>query len=85
MRLHRFYDVEQFRKPSPATLARRAVIAAEMARVAKAAESHLPADERRQIFDLRELRRAATECAVACAVAAPVAVGVVFWQLTQIY
>lgn len=91
MKLHTLAAIcaDTLRPLSPSDLrkrdARRAQIKAEMARVAKSSEACLPPDQQRQVIDLRELRRAATECAVACAVATPVAVGVVFWQMTQIY
>ena len=53
---------------------RRAQIQNEMARVAKASESELPDDERRQVIDVRAGIAACREMAVACACAAPVAV-----------
>jgi hypothetical protein len=65
-----------------ARAARRAQIDAEMRRVAKASERELPAEDRRQIIDLAELRRASLECAVACACAAPVAVAYVLVRFT---
>jgi hypothetical protein len=64
-----------------ARAARRAKIEADMARVAKASERDLPADERRQVIDLRELGRASLECVVACACAAPVAVTYILVQI----
>jgi hypothetical protein len=64
---------------SPAQLARREAIAAEMERVAKASESELPADERRMVIDVREGFAALAECGIACACAAPVAFGLVIY------
>ena len=58
-----------------ARAARRAKIEADMRAVAKASERNLPPDERRQVIDLAELRRASTECVVACLCAAPLACG----------
>jgi hypothetical protein len=66
-----------------ARAARRAAIAAEMARVAKASESALPSDERRSVLDVREGVAAMAECAIACAIAAPVACAIVFYQLSH--
>lgn len=43
--------------------------------VAKASEAHLPADERRQIIDLSELRAVAVECAYVFPFAALATVG----------
>ena len=48
MRLMRFHDADSL--VSTARLARRVQIAKEMARVAKASEAELPADERRQVI-----------------------------------
>jgi hypothetical protein len=58
------FDPDTLKPLSPAQLARREHIAAEMARVAKASEAELAADERRQVIDLAELREMAYECAV---------------------
>ena len=61
--------------------ARRAAIEAEMQAMAKASESTLPCDERRQIIDLVELRQCATEMALACIIAAPIACTYVLVQV----
>lgn len=60
--------------------ARREQIRAEQERIAKASETGLPIEHRRQAIDLRELRTACTEMATACILAAPVAVAYVFWM-----
>jgi hypothetical protein len=60
--------------------ARQEQIRAEQARVAKASEAGEPPEMRRQVIDLRELRVATTEMAMACLCAAPFAFGLVVWQ-----
>ena len=68
---------EQLRPLTRGRIARRRAIAALQRAVAREAERSLPADERRQVIDLRSGAAALAEMAVACAIAAPVAVGIV--------
>ncbi len=89
------FDPDTLMPLSPNQIARREQIAAEMARVAKESESHLPADERRGAFvpgddqiELRPVRAAIAEGAsalcemgIACAIATPVSVGLVLYQM----
>jgi hypothetical protein len=80
--LHEFHNCDEAGIPQTFKQAlrreiRRRQIEDEMARTAKASEVALPADERRQIIDLRELRAACIEVVMACLIVAPIAFGYV--------
>lgn len=86
MKLHQFHSCDEDGMPQTFKQAirreiRRREIKGEMARVAKASEVALPADERRQIIDLRELRAVAVECAVVFPFAA---LGTIVWFAANI-
>ena len=83
MKLHTLagFDRNTLRPLSPAQVARRAHIAAEMQFVAKASESALPSDEQRQVIDLHEMRRCISEMAMACIIAAPISCAYVLVQV----
>ncbi len=61
--------------------ARRAAILQGMDATAKASEQTLPADERRQIIDMAELRTCLCEMVVACVIATPVACACILAQV----
>ena len=83
MKLHTLagFDRNTLLPLSPAQLARRDRIAAEMQAVAKASESTLPIDEQRQVVDLSELRQCMSEMAMACIIATPIACTYVLVQV----